>query len=313
MSTDAVIPHLSSAANRGVLSPADRPQRYVFFSDVVARLNARGPSHTGWYSGLCPAHDDRHASFSFTERDGKFGFHCHRGCDYGDIVSALEAIGLWPINIDKPVGPPRHKAPELPLALLEFDAELVSPKKGIVEAYLAERGIKIAPLQDILQHRRAWHPPSSRSWPCMVAAVRDVAGHVRSLHRTFLSYTYPPTKAAVEPARLLWPGTSSRGCAIHLAPAFPKMLIAEGIETTAAAMQRYGLPGWSTISASNMRVVELPDFVRDVVICADNDEPGLKAAIAAAQRFRREGRTVRIEKPANVKDFNDLLLMGRAP
>src|SRR5262249_59317507 len=112
---------------------------------------------------------------------------------------------------------------------------------------------KLGPLKDIAQHRAAFHPPSGRWWPCMVAAVRDVDGHGRSLHRTFLSYTYPTTKAPVEPPRLLWPGTSSRGCAIQLAPAAREMVVAEGIETTASAMIIFGLPGWSAISASNLR------------------------------------------------------------
>jgi putative DNA primase/helicase len=84
-------------------------------------------------------------------------------------------------------------------------------------------------------------------------------------------------------------------------------MIAEGIETTASAMKIFDLPGWAAISAGNLRHVELPEVVREVIIAADNDPPGLRAAIAAAQRFRREGRYVRVVKPANCKDFNNLL------
>src|SRR5579859_8062725 len=134
----------------------------------------------------------------------------------------------------------------------------------------------------------------------MVAAVRNVDGHLTSLHRTFLSYTDPPTKAPVEPTRMLL--GPARGCAIRLAPAAPTLLIGEGIETTASAMKLLGLPGWSAISAPNMRVIELPEIVREVIIAADNDPTGITAAIHAAQRFRREGRAARIVKPSDCKD-----------
>ena len=99
-----------------------------------------------------------------------------------------------------------------------------------------------------------------------------------------------------------------KGNAVRLAPAAHTLLIGEGIETTAAAMRRLGLPGWAAISASNLRHVELPEMVRQVVIAADNDRAGLDAAQATAQRFRREGRQVVIKKPKNFNDFNDLLL-----
>ncbi len=45
-----------------------------------------------------------------------------------------------------------------------------------------------------------------------------------------------------------------------------------------------------------------------MVIAADGDEPGEEAAQAAAQRFIAEGRTVKIARPPQGMDFNDLLL-----
>ena len=56
-----------------------------------------------------------------------------------------------------------------------------------------------------------------------------------------------------------------------------------------------------------LRAVELPDAVREVIIAADNDEPGEKAALDAAQRFLAEGRRVKIARPSKGSDFNDLL------
>jgi putative DNA primase/helicase len=53
----------------------------------------------------------------------------------------------------------------------------------------------------------------------------------------------------------------------------------------------------------------LPPALREVIICADYDGPGLKAARKAAEHWAREGRVVRIAKPPREGiDFNDLLL-----
>ena len=51
---------------------------------------------------------------------------------------------------------------------------------------------------------------------------------------------------------------------------------------------------------------------RDVIVLADGDEAGDAAARDAALRWKREGRRVRIARPPQGYDFNDLLL-GRAP
>jgi putative DNA primase/helicase len=318
MKPDAVnIPPNATDVNaRPGAALTDRPRRYVFIEDVANYLNARGPSSSGWYSSRCPVHDDRSPSFRFTDNGGEFGFYCHAECKPHEIIAALKAARLWPVEVappqDRPKGETANtKTPDA--AQRKFDAELISAETGPVKWYLRARGIDITTLSDIAQHRQAWHQPSGRYWPCMVAGVRDVEGKMRSLHRTYLSYSDPPTKAPIDPPRMLWPGPSTRGCAIRLAPAFPKMLIAEGIETTASAMKIFGLPGWSAISATGLRNIELPAHIRDVTICADNDKAGIEAAEAAMRRLTAEGRDVRIKNPTDVKDFNDLLLMRRKP
>jgi hypothetical protein len=55
-----------------------------------------------------------------------------------------------------------------------------------------------------------------------------------------------------------------------------------------------------------MKALLLPAGVRDVVIAADPDEVGMKAAQTAARRWHAEDRIVRIAKPAKGQDFNDL-------
>ncbi len=96
------------------------------------------------------------------------------------------------------------------------------------------------------------------------------------------------------------------GGAVRLAPAGPELVLSEGLETSLSVQQATGLPVWATLSTSGLRSVILPPEVETVVIAADADEPGEKAAQAAARRFIAEGRTVKIARPPQGMDFNDL-------
>ena len=75
-------------------------------------------------------------------------------------------------------------------------------------------------------------------------------------------------------------------------------------------MMATALPAWAALSTSGLKALDLPDAVRDVIILADGDDPGEAAACAAAQRWQRYGRRIRIARPPRGTDFNDLL-MGR--
>lgn len=69
-----------------------------------------------------------------------------------------------------------------------------------------------------------------------------------------------------------------------------------------------GLPVWAALSTGGMRVLVLPADVREVIVAADNDPPGLAAAHAAAERWSNEGRRVRIAVPDRPGcDFNDMI------
>jgi putative DNA primase/helicase len=84
------------------------------------------------------------------------------------------------------------------------------------------------------------------------------------------------------------------------------LALAEGIETALSIQQATGIPTWASLGASNLERVEVSDCVRDVIICADADPPGESAALAAAKRLITEGRKVRIARPGQPADFNDL-------
>jgi putative DNA primase/helicase len=99
---------------------------------------------------------------------------------------------------------------------------------------------------------------------------------------------------------------------VQLADAGDVLMVGEGIETCLAAMQATGNPVWAALSTSGLRTLDLPVDVRDVIVLADGDDPGEAAARDCAWRWKRDGRRVRIARPAQGMDFNDLLI-GHAP
>jgi putative DNA primase/helicase len=101
------------------------------------------------------------------------------------------------------------------------------------------------------------------------------------------------------------------GGAVRLTEASDSVMVGEGIETCFSAMQATGRPTWAALSTSGLRSLDLPQHIRDVIILADGDDPGEKAAKHAASRWVREGYRVRIARPLRDLDFNDIL-SGRA-
>ena len=66
---------------------------------------------------------------------------------------------------------------------------------------------------------------------------------------------------------------------------------------------------WSALGTGGLEALVLPEpsVVSEVLIAADHDPPGLRAARNAARRWVAEGRCVRIAIPPQPgMDFNDL-------
>ena len=150
------------------------------------------------------------------------------------------------------------------------------------------------------------HTPTGQKHPAMIAAVtRWQSVEPIAIHRTYLK---PDVSGKIDhPQARMILGDCSGG-AVQLAPAAERMGIAEGIETALSVQQETGLPMWACLSTSGLQNVVLPDTVREVVICADHDAPGLKAAHAAADRLTHLGKQVKIALPPQAGyDFNDIL------
>ena len=130
-----------------------------------------------------------------------------------------------------------------------------------------------------------------------------------AIHRTFLARD-GAGKALVAPQKMML--GPCRGGAVRLGTPGDVLMVGEGIETCLAAMQATANPAWAALSTSGLRALDLPAAAREVIVLADGDDPGEAAAREAALRWKREGRSVRIARPPQGADFNDLLL-DRAP
>jgi phage/plasmid primase-like uncharacterized protein len=102
---------------------------------------------------------------------------------------------------------------------------------------------------------------------------------------------------------------SVKGGAVRLSKPGPTLALSEGIETGLSVQQETGLPVWVALSSSNLANTILPNLplAQEIIICADPDAAGQKAAYFAAEKWTLEGRVVRIAMPPDNRDFNDLL------
>jgi hypothetical protein len=285
--------------------------------DIARALGGR-KALQGW-TAPCPAHDDRMPSLSIRDAGGKVLVCCHAGCEQERVIAALRGRGLWPANGPRslsrlvrymPVGrrPYQDDAWRSEAALAIWQS--TKPSQGtLVTVYLASRGIDLPPPETLRFHVGLKHP-SGAIWPAMVALVTNgVDGTPLAIHRTFLDRD-GSRKAPVDPQKMML--GPCRGGAVRLAEPGDILMVGEGIETCLAAMQASGHPTWAALSTSGLRSLDLPASVREVIVLADGDAAGEDAARDCALRWKRQNRRVRIARPSQGMDFNDMLL-GRAP
>ncbi|TGD64078.1 hypothetical protein EYC08_11675 [Tabrizicola sp. WMC-M-20] len=173
------------------------------------------------------------------------------------------------------------------------------------ETYLRGRGIT-CPLPPALRfHPEAWHGPTARSYPAMVAAVQGAG--LPAVHRTYLRAD-GTGKAAIDPDKMMLGAVS--GGAVRLCEGASRLVVAEGIESGLSLL--CGLldaPAkvWAGLSTSGLRGLHLPAQPGRLSIAVDGDVPGRAAGHALAERAHALGWQVSILDPGNGTDFNDIL------
>jgi hypothetical protein len=289
-------------------------------SDARTICEALGGKWRG-RSGLsyCPAHDNRRtpALSIATGSDGRLLLHCHAGCDFAAILDALrgrgliEGRGMGAFTPDPAAAAKREAEARREAEKRSRQARAVwdeaQPIEGTAgETYLRGRGIR-CPLPPSLRfHAEAWHGPTARRHPAIVAAVEG--GDAFGVHRTFIKAD-GSGKAGLEGGDKLMLG-SVAGAAVRLTDGPGPLLVGEGIESTFSAFILRGDPtarARAALSTSGMAGLRLPDLPGALVVAPDDDKAGRGAALTLADRAARDGWSVSIMAPPLGGDFNDLL------
>jgi len=301
------------------------------FDEALPRLKAARRCAGGWIA-LCPAHDDHSPSLSIGISDqGMILFKCFAGCTYESIIDALGGRP-WsnPLRpADRTTSSAQRQRENIERARRIW-RESSDARGTPVQVYLSARrftgampwkrqidsqaptsldySVSLAIPSAVRFHSGLKH--KSGVWlPAMVATIDDLAGEIVGIHRTFLKPD-GTGKAAVEPNKMALGKLS--GGAVRLTAGASELVLCEGIETGLSILQATGLHVWAALGTSNIGQVELPDFVRTIIIAADHDDPGIKAARAAAQSYRESGYRVRILSPQKDGwDFNQVEEMRR--
>lgn len=285
-------------------------------SAIVSALVLKRCGNNHW-QGECPACGYPDA-FGLTVKDGKSLWHCHACGDSEAVLQSLKSLGLLggrredfpsvrrclPVQVRaKPVDPAKQAYAR------KLWAEAVPLADTVAARYLAGRGLH-GPYPAALRFLPVcWHSPTAQTYPAMIAAVtRWPSSDVVAVHRTHLK---PDGSGKIDHPQARMMLGDATGGAVQLAPSGRRLALAEGIETALSVQQATVLPVWACLSTSGLQSAQVPDTVREVLICADHDGPGLKAAHAAAERFHHAGKRARIALPPHTgTDFNDMLKGG---
>ena len=267
------------------------------------------------WKGCCPFHADRSPSFTiFADGERFYCFGCGASGDVLDYVMRLHGLGMVDAasrlgagdlpKVDMPKLSPSDRTERNGEALAIWERAI--PAAGtLAESYLASRGI-LPPFPPDIRFSRLPYGKLS-PLPCLVAAVRDVAGDVIGIQRIYLRKD-GMGKANLPKAKLSLGTVAGGAIRLRDLDGSGTVTVCEGPEDGLSLLSMIGGPVWVAAGASMLPAMRFPPCVRSVVIGADNDAAGEQAARKAAQAFAMRGLSVRIIYPAaGFKDFNDEL------
>ena len=288
---------------------------------IAARLVPLRQSGREW-TARCPFHQDRSPSFTIYDGGRRFKcFGCGAGGDVLDFVQrayglnlpdAVRSLSAGALPSQPLILLPKLKPAELknseaePIAEAQAIWDRASPAAGtLAEAYLRWRAID-PPYPAAL--RFAVLPyGNSGPLPCLICAVRDLAGQLRGIQRIWLADDGRGKAAVPKPKLSLG---RLRGGAIRLGDldGTGSVTVCEGPEDGLSLAAMLGGPVWVAAGASFLPAMQFPPEVQSVLIGADNDPAGRDAADKAARAYAARGLAVRILRPLpGCKDFNDEL------
>ena len=270
-----------------------------------------------------PGHSKRDRSVSLRRTgDGKLLIHCFSDTDWRDVRSELLNRGFareedFPSRASKrTVVRHRRQAPKKARNKTAHTdtferakhlwTERLPIKGSLAELYLKSRGLSQMSGSSAL----GFYPSAQisapgapvRTAPVLLAEISAPGGGFMGLQLTVLSKS-----SARKRFRLVF-GPQMEG-AVRLEPLQScTLLIAEGLETAASASKLFDVPAWSLLNTANFAVFDPPQEVKRLIIAADRDRPGLKAAESLLERLKERQLLVETVAPLiEGEDWNDVL------
>ncbi|HJU18593.1 MAG TPA: phage/plasmid primase, P4 family [Stellaceae bacterium] len=270
-------------------------------------IHLRGPHAGEWYD-----HSLGRGGSPLSTLQEATGLEWHEVC--ARAVEIIERHGGY-------TGAPPARVTRTPddhRAEVAFILSRTQPAPGtLVETYFAARKLDLPPSDDLLYHDNLTHWETKMGRPAIVAVARYPDGYKSGgIHRIYLrdDGTGHIGKKMLGPID---------GAVIMLTPIAEDGVLAmgEGIETTAAGMQLFGIAsGWAAMSTDGMRKFgqwlaahpgQLP--IKRLVILADKGEGGEKAAADLQRYAQHAGIPAEIRLPRGGDDFADDLMRGLLP
>lgn len=263
-----------------------------------------GPNHS---------HKDRSVSLAETE-EGRILIHCFSPKDdWRDVRRALAELGLLD---DAPLGEPAStRLSPSKVVAQPLDEERVARagrlwkesaplKHSVAEAYLRRRAVPAGLWQSsaLRFHPRMTSLEDRAKRPALVAAISDAQGALQGVQVTLLS-AHGTTKAALAtPRRVIG---KMMGGAVRLAEAHDELAVGEGVETMLTASDVFSVPAWAALTADNLSRLIISHPLRRLIIAADSDEAGMRAAESLRARMTCSTRVEIEAAPPGFNDWND--------
>jgi hypothetical protein len=247
------------------------------------------------------------------EGDGSATWICHR-CGFKGGIGGERDLSRRRDNRNvkpepQPVEPAQPLSPRPIVGALKVWDEAGTIGLTPAEAYLRRRGLITSagtaspyPWDHLRFHRNCIM--GDAAYPALIVAINDPTGLLVAVQR--IALTEDGRKAPISsPKMSLGP---VKGGAARLADwrITDTLAVTEGVEDALAYMQLTATPTLAACGAGMIKSMVLPKSITNVVIVADADDAGMKAASEAYDAFTSQGRCVRVVRPIGAKDPAEL-------
>lgn len=284
--------------------------------EILPQLGVEERFLTG-KQGPCPICGGK-TRYRFTDKDGDGWGYCNQ-CSGLPGILLLRKLHNWNHAtacraVDKIIGteyrPPVPPAPKRPDDRKRNDILKLfngASDDRVIADWLASKGLGVSSSALFGRRACALYDDDRRligHVPAVIAPILSPCGDLVSAQRLYIAEDIRKTMPPV--------GTIN-GAAVRLHDVDDELGVAEGVGTSLAAYQLFGVPTWAALSEHGIKTFQPPPSIRRIIIFADNDLSYVGQASAFDLARRLSNRPDSIECVVNVPpdpdtDWRDVLL-----